>query len=89
MCHLKYITAHWCTLDLFIAFYLFCSTLDDVIILVLQPRASSGKVRNEKGRKYSEQTSERERVNCWLDIMADLCQKMFAGVNAKENKKEN
>lgn len=81
----------WCAFDLFVAFYLFCSTLlNDVINLVLQQSASIGKVRNgEGGRKYSQQTSERERANGWLDTVADHCQKVFAEVNERENREEN
>jgi len=54
-----------CAFDFFLAFYLSCSTLcNDVIILVLQQSASTGEVRNGEGRrKYSQQPSERERMN--------------------------
>lgn len=63
--------------------------MNDVIILVLQQGASIGKVRNKEGRrKYSQQISERERANGWLDVAADHGQKGFAGINEKENSKE-
>lgn len=74
----------------FCCFFFSCSALlSVVIILVLQQGASIGKVRNKEGRrKYFQQTSEREKANGWLDVAADRCQKVFAGVNEKEDSKE-
>lgn len=74
----------------FCCFFFSCSALlSVVIILVLQQGAFIGKVRNKEGRrKYFQQTSEREKANGWLDVAADRCQKVFAGVNEKEDSKE-